>query len=441
MSIHRPPLTALLLSAALLLTTLPAHAQFLFGRLVPPPPETQANGPSTAAEVSGDGRVFVFESGATNWLPGIITGGKIIAVDFGADSVQVLSSTSAGVAFNASSFAPSTAGSGRFVVFETLANNLGVGVSTSGFQMVRKDRATGALALASANTAGQAASGSASGQARNGSVSADGRFVAFRSDAGNLLAGGGGNEYIYVKDLQTGAIELVSRTTSGGFPAGGVVANTAHSMSADARFVLFQTSAGNIVSGVAGGSILVYLRDRTLGTTELVSVGAGGVPANSQSDVSAISPDGRFVSFRSFASNLGGIGTVSRVYVRDRSNGTTAVVPLPSVNGTSANGCRESDVSNAGSAVLMCFFPTLEDQVFLHLPGQAGTPFLLSSDVNDVPGNLASGPVVAIDANGTSMAFASRASNLVASDSNAAADIFIFADAGVLDGLFADGFE
>jgi len=441
MSIHRPSLTALLLLTVLLLSAMPAHAQLMFGRLVPPPPETQANGPSNAAEVSGDGRVFVFESGATNWVPGSITGGKIIADDFGANTLQVLSTTSAGVAFNASSFAPSTAGSGRFVVFETLANNLGVGVSTSGFQVVRKDRASGALALASANTGGQPASGSASGQARNGSVSADGRFVAFRSDASNLLGGSGGNEYIYLKDLQTGSVELVSRTTSGGFPAGGVAANTAHSMSADARFVLFQTSAANIVAGVAGGSILVYLRDRTLGTTELVSVGAGGVPANSQSDISAISPNGRFVSFRSFASNLGGSGTVSRIYVRDRSNATTAVVPLPSVNGASANGCRESDVSNSGSAVLTCFFPALQDQVFLHVPGQAGTPFLISSDANDTPGNQASGGVVAIDASGLSMAFESRATNLEAGDTNAAADIFILADAAILDGLFADGFE
>lgn len=433
---HVAPIVAILLALA----TTPAHAGFVFGRLTPPT-AAEANGPSTAAEVSGDGRVFLFESGATNWVAGSVTGGKIIAVDFGSNTVQSLSSTNTGVAFNAASFAPSTAGGGRFVVFETLANNLGLGVPTAGFQIVRKDRVTGALALASAGATGQPASGSASGQARNSSVSADGRFVSFRSDATNLLGGGGGNEHIYVKDLQTGAIELISRTTSGGFAAGGVLANTAHSMSADGRFVLFQTSSGNIVGGVGSGTIQVYLRDRSLGSTELVSVGAGGVPANSQSDVAAISPNGRFVSFRSFASNLGGVGLPSRVFVRDRVAGTTTPVPFPSVNGSSANGCRESDVSNAGTVVMMCFFPVAQDQIFLHIPGAAGTPFLISSDALDTAGNQASGPEVAIDAAGLSMAFSSRATNLVPNDTNAAADIFILAEEAVLDGLLADGFE
>lgn len=430
--------------AAVLLLALaaaPVAAVPLFGRLVPPPPETQPNGPSIAAEVSGDGRVYVFESSATNWVPGSITGAKVVAVDFGTDSVQILSTTSAGVPFNGNAFAPSTAGSGRFVAFETFATNLGLPVATSGSQIVRKDRLTGALALASANAAGVPASGSASGQARNASISADGRFVSFRSDSTNLTGAPAGVECLYVKDLQTGAIELASRTTTGACPAAGVVANTAHSMSADGRLVLFQTNAADIVGGVAGGTIQVYLRDRVAGTTELVSVGQGGVAANSQSDLAAISPSGRFMSFRSFATNLGGAGFVSRVYVRDRASGTTTPVPLPVVNGTTAGGCRDSDVSDAGTVVLSCFFSGLFDQVFLHLPGVAGTPFLVSSDAADVPGNEASGAVVAINASGGALAFASRAANLVPGDTNGVSDIFILAEESILDGLFADGFE
>lgn len=433
--------TRLAAGLLLALAAAPAAAATLFGRLTPPAPATEANGLSTAVEVSGDGRVFVFESGATNWVPGSISGGKIIAVDFGTDTVQVLSTTSTGAAFNGNAFGPSTAGSGRFVAFETFATNLGLPVATSGSQIVVKDRLTGALSLASANAAGVPASGSASGQARNASISASGRLVSFRSDSTNLLGGPAGAEHIYVKDLQTGAVELASRAQGGGFPSGSVVANTAHSMSADGRFVLFQTSAGNIVGGVAGGTIQVYLRDRTGGTTELVSAGAGGAAANSQSDVAAISPNGRFVSFRSFATNLGGAGFVSRVYVRDRVAGTTTPLPFPVVNGTTANGCRESDVSDVGTVVMACFFTGVFDQVFLHVPGAAGTPFLVSSDANDVPGNQVSGGVVAINADGLSLAFESRASNLVPGDTNAVSDIFILAEDSVLDGLFTDGFE
>jgi hypothetical protein len=431
------PIAAVLLTLA----ASPVHADTLFGRLTASPPDPQPNGPSTQAEVSGDGRVFVFESSATNFVPGSSTGGKIIAYDFGGGIIQVLSTTSSGIAFNGNAFRPSTAGNGRYVAFETFADNLGLAVPTVGSQIVRKDRVTGVLALASANSSGQPASGTASGQARNASISADGRFVSFRSDSANLLPGAPAVEQIYVKDLQTGTVELVSRTSSGGFLTVDVIENTAHSMSADGRFVLFQTNVGGIVAGVAGGTIQVYLRDRVAGTTELISVGAGGVAANSQSDVAAISPDGRFVSFRSFATNLGGSGFVSRVHVRDRVAGTTTAVPFPVVGASTASGCRESDVSNAGTVVMACFFTGLFDQVVLHVPGAAGTPFLVSSDATDVPGNQVSGGSVAINADGGSLAFESRASNLVANDTNGVSDIFILAEESVLDGLFADGFE
>jgi hypothetical protein len=220
-----------------------------------------------------------------------------------------------------------------------------------------------------------------------------------------------------------------------------VVAPTTHSLSADGRFLVFQTNAAGIVAGNSGGTILVYVRDRNTGSNQLVSIAAGGAAANSQSDIATISPNGRFVSFRSFASNLGGSGFLSRVYVHDRTTGTTTPVPLPVVNASTAGGCRESDVSNAGTVVLTCFFSSLPDQVFLHVPGLAGTPLLISSDIADVPGNQAAGGVVAMDASGLSMAFESRATNLTGGDTNAASDIFIFADDALLEGLFADGFE
>lgn len=434
-------LTPLAAALALLIATTPASAANLFGRLTPPSPIVEANGPSTGATVSGDGRVFVFESGATNWVPGSISGGKIIAVDFGANTVSVLSTTSGGTAFNGNAFEASTAGNGRYVVFETFANNLGLPVATSGSQIVRKDRSTGALALASASSTGTPASGTSSGQARNASVSADGRFVSFRSDASNLIGVAGGVEHVYVKDLQTGAIDAISRTAGGTLPTTSTASNTAHSISADGRFVLFQTSAAGIVNGVAGGTILVYLRDRVSGTNELISIGAGGVTANSQSDVAAISPDGRYVSFRSFATNLGGAGFVSRVHIRDRALGTTTAIPFPVVNGATANGCRESDISNAGTVVMSCFFPGIFDQVFLHVPGAAGTPFLISSGSGNVAGNQVSGDSVAINDDGRALTFDSRASNLVTGDGNGVSDVFVFGDAAILDGLFTDGFE
>jgi Tol biopolymer transport system component len=433
---------AALFCSLLALAPAPVAAQFVFARLIPDAPALEANGASDQVDVSPDGRVIVFASIATNWVPGCLTGCTIVATDLVTDAIDILSRTSAGATLNGNSSAPVVSTGGRYVAFTTQANNLDVGVATSGSQIVRKDRTTGALELVSASAAGAPASGSASGQARDPSISGDGRYVAFRSDANNLVPGdAGGIEDVFVKDMLGGAIEAVSRDLGGAFTSAGVVGQGAHSISADGRFVLFQSSAANLVAGVGGGTIRVFLRDRTLGTTELVSRSGSDEPANSQSDVGAISPSGRFVSFRSFASNLGPAG-VSGVYVRDRVAGTTTAVPRPTVDASPANGCRESDVSDAGTVILSCFFPLpVKDQVFLHVPGAAGTPFLVSSDVNDVRGNELSGSSVAIDASGLSMAFESLADNLVAGDGNASSDVFVLVSRALLDGLFSDGFE
>ena len=444
MSSLRPSMACVLaanLSFALCLMSPSAVAQFLFVRAAPSA-VIEANAGSGQVDISADGRTLVFASSANNWFAGQQPGDAIIAVDLVTEVFESRSRTSAGVPLNGNSSAPVTSADGRYVAFTTQANNLDVGVATSGSQIVRKDRMTGALALVSANAQGTPAAGSASGQARDASISGDGRFIAFRSDANNLVPGdAGGIEDIFVKDMETGAIEAVSRDLNGAFTNAGVVGQTSHSISADGRFVLFQSSAGNLVAGVGGGSIHVYLRDRVQGTTELVSRTSNGEAANSQSDVSSISPSGRFVSFRSFASNLGA-GGVSGVYVRDRVAGTTTAVPLPTVDSVAANGCRESDVSDIGTVILSCFFSLpVKDQVVLHVPGASGTPFLISSDVNDVRGNELSGASVAVDASGLSMAFESLANNLVVGDGNNASDAFVLIDPSVLNGVFSDGFE
>lgn len=429
--------------AACMLLASHAHAQFVFGRLLPPPPALEANAPSLAPSVSASGRVFVFESTATNWVAGSPTGSKIISVDFGVGNIVNLSTTSASVAFNGNSFSPSTSRNGRFTAFETQADNLGVGVGTSGFQIVRKDRQTGALVLVSASAGGVPASGSASGQARNASISGDGRFVVFRSDAGNLVGGDSpGTEDAFVKDLQTGAIEAASLNAAGQFTGVGIGPLSGQSISDDGRYVVYSTSAGNVVQGVGAGTIQVYVRDVAAQVTTIASRTPAGVPANSQSDLPAISPNGRFVSFRSFATNLDGSTFASRVFVHDRTTLAISSVPLPVLNAVTATGCRENDVADNGVVIMTCFFGGgIFDQVYLHIPGAAGTPFLISSDSNDVRANEASGLRVAINANGLSMVFDSRASNLVAGDFNGVSDNFLLADEAVLDGLFADSFE
>lgn len=443
----RPCLLALVLTPCLAAVASPAWAALLFGRITPTVPEVEAHAASSEVDVSADGKVFVFASSADNWIPGSPMGSKIIVADLVANSVENVARNTAGAALSGNNFQPVASHDGRYIAFFTQSGNLGFAVPTSGEQVVRKDRLSGELKLVSANGAGAAANSGTGGQAEEPSISGDGRFVAFRSNASNLVAGDRPDtEDVFVKNLDDGSIEVVSVETDGDFPAAGTLNSTSHSISADGRFVVFQSTSGNIVAGVGSNLGLVYVRDVALNSTEIASRATNGDIANSQSELGAISPNGRFVSFRSFASNLG-TGSGTRVFVRDRNNNSTTRVPFPSVGGTTATGCRESDVSDTGTVILACALPnnpnttTTTPQVFLHVPGAIGSPFLISSDTADVRGNQESGRSLAINASGLSMAFESLATNLVANDTNGVTDVFVLYESSLRDGVFADGFE
>ena len=157
---------------------------------------------------------------------------------------------------------------------------------------------------------------------RWGAISAGGRYVAFASDATNLVFSDTNNKRdVFVRDLQT------STTTRVSLNAAGVQGNKESSwpsISADGRFVAFLSIATNLVPGGASGLGDVFIRDRQNGTTMLVSAHCtgGGIPhaANSYSLAPAISADGRFVAFRSYASNLvsGDTNNHPDVFVFDR---------------------------------------------------------------------------------------------------------------------------
>jgi Tol biopolymer transport system component len=165
------------------------------------------------------------------------------------------------------------------------------------------------------------------------SISANGRFVVFNSDAGNLVAGvPGGVNRLYVRDLQ------LNSTLSVGVASDGTPANDytlPGSLSGDGRLVAFGSPATNLVLGAGGGQ--VYVRDIEHGTTSIVSVSNDGAPGNATSDYPKFSADGTTVAFFSSASNLipGVSGT--QVYVRSFASGTTELVSV-AADGSPANG-------------------------------------------------------------------------------------------------------
>ncbi len=266
---------------------------------------------------------------------------------------------------NGPSTEPRTSGAnGRYVVFVSQATNLlnppppGT-PSVTGKQIYIRDRQTGQTSLVSKDNATTPNPGN--GESSASTISADGRFVAFVSQATNLLdplppgTPAGTGTQIYIRDLTVNRTTLVSKDNNL-TPNPGNGSSSAPTISADGRFVAFVSQATNLLDPPPFGTPAVtgrqvYIRDLTLNQTTLVSKDNNltPIPGNGESAAPAISQDGRFVVFLSQATNLlnppaPGTPAVSgqQIYVRDRTLNQTALVskdnnvtPVPG-NGTSS---------------------------------------------------------------------------------------------------------
>jgi Tol biopolymer transport system component len=283
----------------------------------------QANAASYNPKISGDGRYVAFDSGATNLVAGDTNAKSDIFVkDLQTGATTRASTTSGNGQASCYSYSPSISADGRYVAFQSNASNLVAGDTSNTLDIFRKDTQTGAVIRANTDSAGTV--GNAHAYAPT--ISGDGRYVAFRTNASNLVAGdANGLHDIFVKDAQTGA------TTRASTSSAGVEANAwsdAPSLSSDGRYVAFQTDAGNLVTGDTNASTDVFLKDRQTGTTTRPSTGCTGNQASGYSSYPSISADARWVAFSSSAANLvaGDTNGVYDVFVKDLQTGETACV-------------------------------------------------------------------------------------------------------------------
>ncbi|HYC22051.1 MAG TPA: DUF4215 domain-containing protein, partial [Candidatus Bathyarchaeia archaeon] len=265
-------------------------------------------------------------------------------------------------------------------------------------------------------------------------LSADGRFVAFQSDATNLVAGDTNfHTDIFVYDRQNDTIERVS-VDSNGVQANDDCLNPA--MSADGRFVAFESRATNLIANDTNGVLDVFVHDRTTGVTERVSVDSGGVERSAISRNAAISDDGRYVAFDGTNPNR------TDVYVHDRTTGATALMSATSTGGSGNGNSGLAAISSDGRYV------AFQSGATNLVPGDTNNDFDIfvrdrDSDGNgifDEPGGTTL-TLVTVDSNGTQsngdshnpsisadgrqVAFQSVGTNLVAGDTNAHSDIFV----------------
>lgn len=175
-----------------------------------------------------------------------------------------------------------------------------------------------------------------------GALSGDGRFVAFTSQATNLVAGGSTGQQLFVRDLAVGTTEIVSVST-GGAAANSTVSGA--SISGDGRYVAFESQATNLVGEDASTNVKVLVRDRWAGITFLASVKAGGGSAN-HATAPALSGNGRYVAFSSLDKLVpGDPDTVLDIYVRDLWRGITERVSIPNA-ALSPGGGNDGDSFN-----------------------------------------------------------------------------------------------
>jgi hypothetical protein len=235
----------------------------------------------------------------------------------------------------------------------------------------------GLLAQTTTTVDVSSAGGAANGASGAVAVSSDGRYLAFTSSATNLVAGDtNGQADVFLRDTQLGTTIRVSVNTPGVQATGG--SSTVSDISDDGRYVVFSSTATNLVAGDTNGVEDVFVRDTQLGTTTRVSISAAGAQANGASTGGSIAVDGSRVAFISTATNLlgppGDTNGQADAFVRQITGGPTTIRVSAAPGPAEGNGAASSAV---------------------------------------------------ISADGGTVAFVSTSSNLVAGDTNGVADVFV----------------
>ncbi|MBI1850588.1 MAG: HYR domain-containing protein [Planctomycetes bacterium] len=404
----------------------------------------QGNGRSGNADdniaLSSDGRYVVFESIATNLVAGDTNALSDIFVrdrQTGATTrMSVVNSTGA-QAIGGASVEPAISPDGRWVAFRSDATNLVTGDTNATTDIFVHDRQGTATIRVSVDTAGAQANGPSSSV----SISTDGRYVAFESVATNLVATDTNNASdIFVRDRDTDGNGIfdeaggvaTTRVSLGPLAVAGNDSSRAPSISGDGRFVAFESDATNLVAGDTNSATDIFVRDRQTSTTTRVSVATGGTQSNGNSREPSISAGGRFVAYESDASNLvaGDTNAVTDIFAHDRQTTTTARVSVSS-SGTQADFASNDPMissdaryttfrSNATN--LVAGDTNARTDVFVY-DGVTSATARVSVDGMGTQANGNSFDP-AVSSSGQFVVFSSIATNLITGDTNGASDVF-----------------
>jgi Tol biopolymer transport system component len=389
--------------------------------------EVKEGGVPTA--VSRDGRYVVFYSFSDDLVPGDTNGTVDVFLKERATGgiVRISVSTDDEEGNDQSAYGTISA-DGNLVAFASNASNFVAGDSNDRTDVFVRDRVaftTECVSVTSSGVPGDAGSG-------DPAMTPDGLFVVFSSGADDLVShDDNGFGDVFLRDRRTGWTSLVS--VKNGTSSGGDGESSLPSISDDGLYVAFTSQADDLVGGDTNGVSDVFVRDRHLGTTERVSVDRSGAQADGECYGAVISSNGRWVAFSSYADNLvdGDTNGDSDVFVHDRVTGKTERVSVDSSGRQIGADSFLGAMSASGQVVAFSSASAdlVEDDtngmvdVFLR-DRRLGVTERVSLDADGGQGDALSMPT-ALSRDGHVVAFESFSTNLVAGDTNGTVDAFV----------------
>jgi len=345
---------------------------------------------------------------------------------------DLVSGNGAGEAASGSSLASAFSPDGTKIAFTTTAGDLGAVDTDQGRDLYLRDLAAGTTTLVSADPGGASTSPA---DVESFGFLPDGSGVVFTTTASDLGPTDTNGAYdLYLRDLDTGTTSLVSADASGARAGDGESAGVV--VSPDGTRVGFVSAADDLGPVDTNGARDVYVRDLTTRTTTLVSVNAAGTDAGDggTDSISAFSADGSSLGFDSIADDLGPTDTNGAVdaYVRNLDTGTNTLVSVNATGADAGNAASfgpvlspdghrvafQSDATDLGPA------DTDSQDVYLR-DLDAGTTILVSANASGTGGGAGLSSGIRFSPDGTRIAFASGAPDLVPTDTNGWTDIFL----------------
>ncbi|MFN0006944.1 MAG: TolB family protein [Planctomycetota bacterium] len=395
----------------------------------------QTNFDSTTNDVTPDGRYVLFSSHATNLVPGDDNARRDIFLrDRQAGSTERVSVSSSEIEGNGDCylFGGSVSPDARFVTFTSHATDLVPGDTNQRADVFLRNRPSGSLERVSVDSSG----GQGNDRSEGGAISADGRYVAFGSQATNLVPGDTNGQWdVFVRDRSTGTTERVSVDSSGAQAQSSSQSHPDCDISADGRFVSFINDAANLVPGDTNGLPDVFVKDRLTGVTQRVSVSSVGLQQNTYSFNSGgclLSSDGRWVGFSTTASNLvpGDTNQTFDGFVHDRLNGTTERVSVGPIGNDSGWGGVVRSVSDDGRfALTISGTDLVPGGIAMHWDVYVRDRIAHTTERVNVrwTGEPSNGVIgtAAMSPDCRYVIFDSSASNLVPGDTNNRSDVFV----------------